>query len=158
MCSTELHRQCSERRQALLEARTKLSLHCSRLLHSSDPWKVCLHEAWRFGICTVYACIRNAGNGKGDICFHHSPKCSAGGCSSIAILRGLCKKHDGKKICSTEGCDTAVLARGVCQKHGAYGLCSYFSCPTAVAARGRCSKHSGGNTKVCKIKGCTTLA
>ena len=68
--------------------------------------------------------------------------------------------HAGyKKACSTAGCNTAVQSRGLCRPHGAFGFCSFGNCTTAaIGGKGRCSRHSGGSTKVCKMKGCTTLA
>ena len=112
------------------------------------------------GICAADGCTRNARTGK-KVCHVHSTDkkpCTVTGCTSYAVVRGRCRKHDGNRMCSTAGCDTAIKARGLCARHGAMGFCSANNCTTAALARGLCRLHGGGSTKLCTIKGCTTRA
>ncbi|KAF0699732.1 Aste57867_9723 [Aphanomyces stellatus] len=58
----------------------------------------------------------------GAFCTRHSPsetvrRCSEGGCSSQAHLRGKCFRHGGSRLCKADGCATYARNRGFCARH-----------------------------------------
>jgi hypothetical protein len=42
--------------------------------------------------------------------------CSVEGCSTLAAVRGLCKKHGGYTRCREEGCEKQAQSGGLCIK------------------------------------------
>ena len=48
-------------------------------------------------------------------------KCSEEGCTNIAQIGGVCRRHGAKvKKCSYKDCTNIVQRRGLCKRHGAY--------------------------------------
>ena len=110
--------------------------------------------------CTTLAQARS-------LCGKHGAygKCQFAGCTTglRTITDSRCGTHGGskKKSCSVAGCTTPSARKGLCAKHGGgMGLCFISGCPNKMvyAKLMTCKSHGGGSAKVCRMKGCATLA
>ena len=115
------------------------------------------------GLCILPGCTTNI-TSKG-LCFKHGggkrAGCKHADCNTNAVSgHSLCYKHSNKSKCLEEGCTTNAIVRGLCTKHSGYkkSTCTYAGCTTTANSKGLCKKHGGGTRKVCVHDGCTTFA
>ena len=92
---------------------------------------------------------KQLGQGTGD---NNAPKkkrirtkCSADGCTNIAMKGGVCIRHGAKKkTCSHDGCNNQVVNSGVCTLHGAKRVrktCNHEGCTKYSQKSGFCKRH-----------------
>ena len=89
----------------------------------------------------------------------YAKKCSADGCTNLALKGGVCVRHGAKvKQCSSERCTNIVVRGGVCMRHGAkVKPCSIDGCTNYPQRGGVCIRH-GAKVKLCSNDGCTNKA
>eukprot|EP00729_Bicosta_minor_P007162 gene7162-biopygen6216 len=93
-------------------------------------------------------------NGKVDVV----KPCSAEGCTTNSMARGLCGKHGANGKCVTMGCVTNARKRGGhCSKHSKKVACAHPNCSTPfIDGKGICVKH--GAFGICTAWGCKSNA
>eukprot|EP00986_Skeletonema_menzelii_P016448 scaffold14642_cov146-Skeletonema_menzelii.AAC.4 len=90
----------------------------------------------------------------GEKKYKYRKKCSADGCSNIAVQGGVCMRHGAKtKRCSSDGCANQAKTGGVCIRHGAKTKpkrCSSDGCTNYAQKGGVCIRH-GAKRKLSMI-------